>query len=628
MLFRSTSLFMLTTLAASLCAQAETILLPPVITTAARQPQSPREVIGDVSLIDQASIQATAAISLPDLLARQPGLQISSNGGAGKPSSVFLRGNNSQHTLVLIDGIRVGSATLGAAAFQHFPLSQIDHIEILRGPAASLYGSDAIGGVIQIFTKTGQKGFHPSAEIGYGSHNSIEAKAGISGGDDDTRYALNLAHSKTDGISAIKNSSNPGFYPDDDGYENNSLSFSLTHKINEGNELGASLISAWGKNQLDGYVFDDNYAAVAQSYDYRDETRNSSANIWSKNRLTSNWSSLIKLGHSSDKNTSFTPQSATDYSDKTSRIQTEQTQLSWLNDIKTDLGTFQLGAETLEQKVSGDVAYAVDQRRINSLQAGYLAHFGDVSLQMNARSDDNSQLGRHNTGSTGLAWQLNDDWQLGGTVGTAFKAPTFNDLYWPEDPYSSGNANLSPEESNNKELFIRYSAGTINASLTAYNNKVTNLIQWAESRPYFSQPMNVGEAQLRGITLTSDWQQGDYLAGFSYDYLDASDESAGANHGKRLARRAKHSGLIYAGMALDTWTLRTEIQAQGHRFDDAANKKELAGYALTNLSASWKINKDWSLQARVNNLFDQEYEQVKDYGTLGRNAMLNLRWQQ
>ncbi|MBY0444740.1 MAG: TonB-dependent receptor, partial [Burkholderiales bacterium] len=303
-------------------------------------------------------------------------------------------------------------------------------------------------------------------------------------------------------------------------------------------------------------------------------------------------------------------------------------QLSWLNDIKTDLGTFQLGAETLEQKVSGDVAYAVDQRRVNSLQAGYLAHFGDVSLQINARSDDNSQLGRHNTGSAGLAWQLNDDWQLGGTAGTAFKAPTFNDLYWPEDPYSSGNANLSPEESNNKELYIRYSAGTINASLTAYNNKVTNLIQWAESRPYFSQPMNVGEAQLRGITLTTDWQQGDYLAGFSYDYLDASDESTGADHGKRLARRAKHSGLIYAGMALDAWTLRTEIQAQGHRFDDPANQKELAGYALTNLSASWKINKDWSLQARVNNLFDQEYEQVKDYGTLGRNAMLNLRWQQ
>lgn len=627
MLFRTKPLLILTTLAASLVAQAETVQLPAVVVTAARMAQTEREVIGDVTVIDQQEIQATASNNLLDLLSGQPGVQITSNGGAGKVSSVFLRGNNSQHTLVLIDGIRAGSATLGSMAFQHIPLSQINRIEILRGPAASLYGSDAIGGVIQIFTKEGQKGFHPSAEIAYGSHNTFEASAGLSGGNDDTRYRLNLAHSKTDGINAIKNPANPGFYDDKDGYENNSVSFSATHQINENNEFGVSLLSAWGKNQQDGYVSDANYVPLAQSYDYRDETQNASANIWSKNRLTSNWTSLVKLGYSKDENKSFTPQSATDYRDLESRIQTGQTQLSWLNDITTGFGTLQLGAETLEQKVSGDKDYALTHRRTNSFQAGYLANFGDLSLQLNGRTDDNSQLGRHNTGSAGLIWQLNEAWQLGSTMGTAFKAPTFNDLYWPADAYSSGNPDLEPEESNNKEVFVRYTAGNIHASLTAYNNKVSNLIDWAQTRPYFYQPSNVGQALLRGATLTTDWKKGDLLAGFSYDYLDASDESGGANQGNQLARRARHAGLVFAGMTLDSWTLRAEIQAQGQRFNDPANKESLAGYALTNLSASWQVNKDWAVQARINNLFDREYEQVKDYGTAGINAMLNLRWQ-
>ena len=216
---------------------------------------------------------------------------------------------------------------------------------------------------------------------------------------------------------------------------------------------------------------------------------------------------------------------------------------------------------------------------------------------------------------------------MGSTMGTAFKAPTFNDLYWPADSFSSGNPDLEPEESNNKEVFVRYTAGNIHASLTAYNNKVSNLIDWAQTRPYFYQPSNVGEAQLRGATLTTDWKKGDLLAGFSYDYLDASDESGGADQGNQLARRARHAGMVFAGMTLDSWTLRAEIQAQGQRFNDTANKESLAGYALTNLSASWQVNKDWAVQARINNLFDREYEQVKDYGTAGINAMLNLRWQ-
>ncbi|MEN9658661.1 MAG: hypothetical protein RL571_2126 [Pseudomonadota bacterium] len=622
MLFRIAPL---TILIASICAQAETIQLPAVVTTAARLPQAAKEVIGDVTVIDQKAIETAGAISLPELLARQPGVQITSNGGAGKSSSIFIRGNNANHTLVLIDGVRFGSATLGTAALQHLPLAQVDRIEILRGPAASMYGSDAIGGVIQILTKQGQKGFHPSVEIGYGSNNTVDANAGISGGNEDTRYNLSVAHFKTDGINLSSNPKSSSFNADKDGYENNSVALSVRHKINEENELGASLLQAWGKNQYDSSVSDANDRPLAQSYDYREESKNGSANIWTKNQFMPNWSSQLKFGYSVDDSKNITPKAFNDYTDKTSKIQTTQTQWSWINDFDTRAGTFQLGAETLEQKVSADQKYDQDQRRINSVQAGYLGRFNIFSMQLNARSDDNSLLGRKNTGSAAFALELAEAWQVGTSFGTAFKAPTFNDLYSP----NSGNPNLLPEESINKEIFVRFNGKELSSSLTVYKNRVSNLIQWAQPAPSAHWiPSNVAQAEMQGVTLATDWKANGILAGFSYDYLNGSDESNGANQGNELARRAKYSGQVYAGITLDAWTLRAEVQAQSKRFDDAANKKELAGYALTNLSANWQINSEWSMQARVNNVFDTEYELAKDYATQGRNAMLNLRWQQ
>jgi vitamin B12 transporter len=244
-------------------------------------------------------------------------------------------------------------------------------------------------------------------------------------------------------------------------------------------------------------------------------------------------------------------------------------------------------------------------------------------MQFNARSDDNSLSGRKNTGSAAFALELSDAWQVGTSFGTAFKAPTFNDLYWP----NSGNPNLLPEESINKEMFVRFNGKELNSSLTVYKNRVSNLIQWAPTPSGTWIPSNVAQAEMQGVTLAADWKANGLLAGFSYDYLNGSDESNGSNQGNELARRAKYSGQAYAGITLDAWTLRAEVQAQSKRFDDAANKKKLAGYALTNLSANWQINPEWSMQARVNNVFDTEYELAKDYSTLGRNAMLNLRWQ-
>ncbi|STR45368.1 TonB-dependent receptor domain-containing protein [Iodobacter fluviatilis] len=603
MLFRIAPLSLLI---ASICAQAEVVQLPAVVTTAARLPQAAKEVIGDVTVIDQKTIEAAGTVSLPELLARQPGVQITSNGGAGKSGGIFIRGSSSQQAVYLIDGIRFGSATAGAAALQHIPLAQIERIEILRGPAASLYGSDAIGGVIQIFTRQGDKGFHPSVEVGFGTENTQTTSAHLSGGEDGTRYAIGLAHSKTDGISARSNPKAGTMSTDTDGYENTSLSINASHRINEAHEFGASLLQAKVENHYD--------SSVSSNYDDRDDGTNGSATFWMNNRFTKNWTSKLQAGVSIDDSTNYTRAGE-------SRFKTKQTQISWLNEIKVGPGIMTVGAETLEQAISSTTKFDVDQRRINSLLAGYLAHFDDIALQVNLRNDNNSQFGDNTNGSIGASWQLADAWKVGGSFGTGYRAPTFNQLYYP----NYGTPTLQPETSKNTEVFVRFEANNIQLSATAYHNEIDGMLETGKTTTTV-----IGNAKLKGITFTADWQGEMFQAGGSFDLLDAKDTSGGGStDGKQLTRRAKQFGSAYVGVAQGQWSARGEVQAQAHREEDiyGGPRARLAGYALANLSVNWQFAKDWQASARVNNVFDTEYELAKDYATLGRNAMLNLRWQ-
>ncbi len=605
--FTKTYLLVLSTLVA-LPAAAAVTQLEDVVVTASRIAQPAREVVGDVTVIDRATIAAQGNTSLPELLSRQPGVQLSSNGGAGKAASIFIRGSNSQHTIVLIDGIRYGSATSGTAALQHLPLALIERIEILRGPAGGLYGADAIGGVIQIFTKRGGAEFAPSVSVGYGTENSLETSASVSGTVGNTSYAFGFAHSQTDGISALVLPKYQNYSADDDGYKNTSVSLSASHKFNDNNEIGGSLLNAWVKNQYDN-------AFTTQAYDYRDSGTNGSATIWSKNRFSENWDSKLQAGLSKDDSDNYAP--ATPFSAEKSKFKTTQSQFSWQNDLKAGPGVLSLGLETLKQKVTSTTEYDVNQRRINSVFAGYLAHLGAATLQLNLRNDDNSQFGNSTNGTVGAAYQLTDAFQLGASYGTGFRAPTFNELYYP----GFGNKNLNPEESKNSEAFARFQQNGLQAAATVFHNKVTDLLQY---NPATFGTGNIGKATLQGLTLTLDLQSpSGLISGASFDYLDASDDKTD----KQLSRRAKKSGLAYVGWMQSQWSARAEVQAVGHRFDDAANKVPLAGYGLLNLSAQYALSKDWSLNARVNNLLDAQYETAKNYATAGVNGMLSVSWQ-
>lgn len=598
-------------------AQAETLQvasLDPVMVTATRQAARTSELLSDVSVIEREELDQAGQSTLGDIIARQPGIEFTTSGSNGATASVFMRGSNSGHTLVLIDGMRAGSATLGQmSSWSRIPATQIERIEILRGPASSLYGSDAIGGVIQIFTRQGNGPFQARGEIGGGTYTTGAASGGFSGSQNGWRYALDASLYRTEGFNSIKNPKNSAYNPDRDGFENKSISGSLGYAFAPGHEAGASFLYSDGENK-----YDSGFSKTSAAKDYRNQLAVSNFSTYLKNAFTSNWTSTLRIGHSTDDSMNTTD------SVQSSLFRTDQDQYSWQNDIRTGVGNFLLAVERLDQKVSGTGNYSVDSRTIDSVLAGWSGNYLSHRLQANLRYDDNSQFGGKTTGAIAYGYRIDPNWRANISYGTAFKAPSFNDLYYPLTFGSYGNPNLLPESSRNREAAIHYERGLHHVSLTWYLNQVNNLIAWNETAPgsFAYTPVNVGKARLEGTTLAYEGQVGSFNLTANYNYLDPRD----ADTGRQLARRATNFGAASVGQQIGPWEWRVEMLASDRRFDNASNTRKLSGYAVTNLYGAYRFSGDWSVFARVNNVFDRDYELAADFATPGVNAFVGVRY--
>lgn len=590
--------------------------LDQVVVTATRQPVIASEALASVEVISREEIAAAGHSSLVDLLSARSGIQAVSNGGAGANSSLFIRGANSGHTLVLIDGMRVGSATNGAASLESIPLALIDRIEILRGPASALYGSDAIGGVIQVFTRKGKEGFQPSARIGFGTENSRSIEGALAGGVDRLRYSIVAGEDRTDGINA-KPASKAGSDRDDDGFRNSYVNGSVTLGIRERDEIGLTVFHADGRNWYD----------AGKTYDSYLDKRTDAASVFMRNQLTNDWVSTLKVGYSADashdRSTAITR----------SEFDTAQTQFTWQNDIALAGGVLLAAYEYLDQSVSTTDAFAETSRTANSVVLGWGGQFGKHSVQLNARNDDSSQFGGKTTGSVAYGYQFLPQWQVHGSIGSAFKAPTFNALYFPADPYGNlGNPDLKPEEALNRELGLVWQDGVTTARVTYFKNRVKNLIEWAPidaANPYGGwTPSNVDNATLEGVELGLTTTFYGYRLRANVDFLEAKDDKTG----NYLGRRAKESASIALDRSIGLWTWGVELTGQGRRYDSKANKasERMSGYALLNAYVQYGIARDWSVELRANNILDKEYVLAQQYGnpygTNGANAFVSVRY--
>ena len=575
--------------------------IDPLFVTAARAPQPLAELIADVTTIGAEEIARAGAQSLAELLTRVPGTEIAMNGGPGSTSSVFLRGANRGHTLVLIDGLRVGSSTDGATALEAIPLDQIDHIEILRGPASSLYGADAIGGVIQIFTRKGDGALAANASAGYGTYESALASGGVSGGNGPWRFALQGGVRKSAGFNAIGNPANFSYNPDRDGYRDDSASGSVAFRFAPDQELVAQFLRSRENAQFD----------AGPGYDDRTITTLSSYSVASRNRLASFWTSKLEAGEGDDDSlsqTGFGP----------SRFKTRQRQYAWQNDYALPQGALSVAFERREERVDSDAGFAVTARNTNAVVGVWQWREGPHAAQANVRHDDSSQFGGRTTGALAYGYALGGGFRASASYGTAFKAPTFNDLYFP----GFSNPDLRPETAHSAEAALRYAGGGLSAGIVAYRNRVRDLIVFQCDAAFNCAPHNVANATLEGVTVEVEARKGDLVVGASVDFSRPEDDASG----NLLPRRARRHASIAVAQVWHALRVGAEVVAASERFDDAANTRRMGGYARVNLTADYALAAGWTLFARLDNMLDKHYELAADYNTPRASVFAGVRY--
>lgn len=586
-------------------AQSEaTPVLREVVVTATRAETLANAVIADITVITREDIAQGAGRSVSELIARVAGVQTASNGGLGKSSSVFVRGTDNRHVLLLVDGVRYGSSTTGTPNFDTIPLEMIERIEILKGPASALYGSDAVGGVVQIFTRKGGKGFRPYASVTVGEADRSELSTGFTGGTQQFGYSLGVQTLQESGYSAtnqrLGGTATSGFNADRDGFSQNALNASLDWKLTDSWKLDARVLQTEGVNHYDG---------GSNPFDVRSEFVTSVNKVGVEGRLLPKWKSRLEAAVSTDKSKALT-------STSTSQFNTEQQQWSWQNEVNTPLGLVFAGLDSLRENVGGTQAYSVNSRTTESVFAGLNGEAGAHSWQVNTRQDRNTQFGTANTGLLAYGYRVTPDLRLRGSYGTSFKMPGFNTLYWVS-PTFKGNPTTQPETGENAELGATLALGEQLLSLTHYQNRIKGFIT---TQPAVS---NIPYVRIEGWTLAMEGSSGAWSYRTALDVLDARNQS----NGLKLIRRPDTQLTASVNYAVGEWRLGASWLAASEAFENAANTQTLGGYGTVDIQASRALGQGWSVEGKVVNLGDKFYQTALGYNQSGRSAYVTLRYQ-
>lgn len=605
-----------------------------LVTTPTRKSENQKNIIANTTVITEEEIEQAGLSSLAELLQKQSGIEISNLGGPGKVSSINIRGASSTHSIILLDGMRIGASTSGMTAIENLPLSQIEKIEIVRGPASSLYGQDGIGGVIQIFTKKGREGFHPYLSIGYGRYQTKQLNAGISGGNKTTSYALNISGTNTDGFSAFVPDSSKASNTqnlDKDKYKNRSISSTLSYNLNKDYKIDLQYFLTTGRN-----MFDNRFANFSPDQNYRDKSKQEVYAMKTTGQINKLWESSIKIGKSTDLYSAQQHYNMDTFvydPDVVDLYETTQYQMTWQNNIKLNKGSLVMLYDFLQEKIDTTDLYDKTKRTNNGFVLGYNTEYNQNTLQTSLRKDLNSQYNNETTGNIGYAYQINPQWKISSSFGTAFVAPSFNYLYSSVDSWALGNPDLKPEKSKNIEGSIKYQDNSKSFSLTAYQNAIKDFIIYeAIAENSRTNTQNLNEAKIQGVTLTGDQS-------FEHIQLKGSltaESPKNKDTNKYLPRRAKLYGNLGINYYIQEWIFGIEQIGSGSRYDDKANNNKIEGYTITNLIANFALNEKTTINFRLDNAFDKAYALAYEgsqssstgyiYQTPGRSLYANLRY--
>ena len=558
-----------------------------------------------INTIEREEIERLSPKSVVDILETLPGVSVLRNGGAGQNTSISLRGSNSNHVLVLIDGIKIGSATLGSVSFNTLSPESIERIEVLKGPRASIWGSDAIGGVIQIFTRQ-LKGGEWFAGAEYGSDDYIRGSAGVGIDHGDGSSSFTLNHEQSEGYDVYNGG---GSENDADGYQRNGLAIKGSQQLNP-------LWQVLWNGQYDRgfYQFDDIYASGAvDESDYENY-------LWNLGTQYSNdkFTSKLTLGQSRDYNENFR---GDDSGVPVAIFETKRDQINWSNQyLASNELSFTGGLDWSKEAIFGD--YAEDERDILGAYVLVQKQWSKLLAEVAVRYDDVENIDSEVSYNASLAYQFNDQWRLSATTGTAFKAPTFNDLYWP----GSGNADLISETAENYDLTLSFTAKDIRAYISLFQNKIDNLIAWAptgEKDAYgwdIWRPANINRAEIRGIELSANYQLFNLEHQLGYTYLDAENKQTG----EQLVGRSENEFNYMLSYTWQQFDVLANYHYQGKRY--AGFDQFFEAYHKIDLSVGYQLSDAWNLRLKANNILDEEIISAQNYFSPGRELFFSVNY--
>ncbi len=589
--------------------------LDEIVVTGTRSEDGPPALAAS-TVIERAEIERLQPASLMELLRGQPGLAIYNQGGAGKVSGLFLRGTSPGQVLVLVDGVRIGAPANGMPALWDIPVAQVERIEIVRGPLSSLYGSDAVGGVIQVFTRRGRReGVHPVAGLAIGSERTLRADAGVDGRSGRGWFSAGVAHEQTRGFNAC--GGDPVTFagcgtiePDRDGYRNDSLRLGAGIDLNAEWQAEARVLRTEGRNEFDG--------------GWANENRNVQQVVGGQLRFkpSDRLALVFRAGRNDDDTISRVAASG----QEVDRVDSRRDSANLQADIGSQDRLLSVGIDWQRDRVDASTRFDRDHRLSRALYAQWRGDFGAHHLQLGARREDNSQFGGASTGNLAWGWDLREGLRLVASHGTGFRAPTFNDLYYP----GFSNPDLRPERSRASELGLEAKAGWGSGSLRAYRTRLRDLIVYnpalTSPRSPYGMPDNVQLARIDGLEATLAMTLAGWDLNATASLLDPRNETPGPLDGKRLNRRAQRIARIDADRRFGDWRIGASVNASGDRYDDPANQVRLGGYATTDLRVGYAPSADWSLQLSAHNVFDRAYETARWYHQAGRTWVMSLRW--
>jgi vitamin B12 transporter len=589
-----------------------------IVVTATRTPIAVREALVPVTVIDRAQIERSSARDLSEVLRFQAGIDVVRSGGPGQQTSLFTRGTSSDQTLVLIDGVRMNSGSVGIAAVEHIAPEMIDRVEIVRGPRTSLYGEDAVGGVINVITRRPSGGELEMA-AGYGADDTRQAS--LSGGARwrDVDAGLTLTSLTTDGFPAVEAGTS------DQGYDN------LTLNAFAATELGRVRTEArfWQSDGTTDYLTQDCSAFplpcsdFAVDQDYLNRTMALRASL----RPVDRWETALDVSTASDD---------IDQNQSPDFAHTDRLVLDWQNTVSVADGHVAVAglyfADEDVEAVSFGSPLVTDDTTVAAVYAEDNVSAGPHQLGLAARYSDHDAYGAKLTWNTEYGYALWPGLRLIGTAGRALRAPNASERY----SSFGGNPDLAPEDSTTFSAGLQWDAASGHRlGITVYRIRIDELINYAlvevpgSDFPIF-QLQNIDEAQISGVEASWDYSADQWQWRLAGTVQDPEDEATGAT----LARRAKQSFTASLARNFGPHQLGLDALMVGPREDfpaDAGLPGTLAGYGLINLNGLYSAHERLKLRVRVENLLDRDYAPAfydfsRRYTAPGRGLYAELRY--